>query len=325
MFPAPGAAGDGGGQMAVFVVEGGRARLRRITVADRMLTFRRERDRAKAHAERDGLTGVLNRGGIEHRLDWALIGVTLVERTRRVVRFTPLGERVADKARRVLREAEELSDMARAAGQPLSGEMRMSVIPTIAPFMLPRILPRLRADYPDLKLYLREEPSAAACESLNHGRTDCVLLALPYACGDVETAPLFDDRLYLAYPRGEMEPAPRGIRPTDIDETRLLLLEDGHCLKDHALAACNRPEIRAEATMLGTSLHTIVQMVDSGLGMTMLPEMALGILDGTNVVACPLDADNPSRQIALAWRRASPREKDFRLLAAVLAKHSPAA
>ena len=249
-----------------------------------------------------------------------LIGVTLVERTRRVVRFTPLGERITDKARRVLREADELGDMARAAGKPLSGDMRMSVIPTIAPFMLPRILPRLRKDYPDLKLYLREEASGAACEGLHQGRTDCVLLALPYTCGEVEVAPLFDDSLFLAYPQGELSPPPRGVRPSEIDETRLLLLEDGHCLKDHALAACNRPEIRAEATMLGTSLHTIVQMVDNRLGLTILPGMAIasGILEGTNVASCPLAADTPKRTIALVWRKASPREKDFRLLAQVL-------
>ncbi|BCI69797.1 bacterial regulatory helix-turn-helix, lysR family protein [Sphingomonas sp. S17] len=251
-----------------------------------------------------------------------LIGVTLVERTRRVVRFTPLGERIADKARRVLREADELGDMARAAGRPLSGEMRMSVIPTIAPFMLPRILPRLRHDYPDLKLFLREEPSAPACERLHNGRTDCVLLALPFACGEVTAEPLFDDRLFVAFPTDEDNAPPSAIPAAAIDENRLLLLEDGHCLKDHALAACNRPELRAEATMLGTSLHTIVQMVDNGLGMTMLPEMALrsGILDNTHITARPLDAENAMRKIALVWRRASPREKDFRLLAQVLAE-----
>lgn len=251
-----------------------------------------------------------------------LIGVTLVERTRRVVRFTPLGDRIADKARRVLREAEELGDIARAAGRPLSGEMRMSVIPTIAPFMLPHILPRLRRDYPDLKLFLREEPSGAACEGLHNGRTDCVLLALPFACGDVASHALFDDRLFVAYQPQDMPSDPPMIPASLIDETRLLLLEDGHCLKDHALSACNRPELRAEATMLGTSLHTIVQMVDNGLGMTMLPEMALkaGILDHTNIVARPLDADNAVRRIALVWRRASPREKDFQLLAEALAE-----
>ena len=251
-----------------------------------------------------------------------LIGVTLVERTRRVVRFTPLGDRIADKARRVLREAEELGDIARAAGRPRSGEMRMSVIPTIAPFMLPHILPRLRRDYPDLKLFLREEPSGAACEGLHNGRTDCVLLALPFACGDVASQPLFDDRLFVAYQPQDMPSDPPAVPAALIDETRLLLLEDGHCLKDHALSACNRPELRAEATMLGTSLHTIVQMVDNGLGMTMLPEMALkaGILDHTNIVAKPLDADNAVRRIALVWRRASPREKDFQLLAEALAE-----
>jgi len=251
-----------------------------------------------------------------------LIGVTLVERTRRVVRFTPLGDRITDKARRVLREAEELGDLARAAGRPLSGDMRMSVIPTIAPFMLPRILPRLRADYPDLKLFLREETTALACEGLHNGRTDCVLLALPYACGDIAVRPLFDDRLYVAFPEEEFTDPRTYVAADDIDQTRLLLLEDGHCLKDHALAACNRPELRAEATMLSTSLHTIVQMVDNGLGVTILPEMAVkaGILEHTSVVARPLAADHPARAIALVWRRASPREKDFELLAQVLAE-----
>jgi len=251
-----------------------------------------------------------------------LIGVVLVERTRRVVRFTPLGDRIAEKARRILREAEELGDMARAAGRPLSGDMRMSVIPTIAPFMLPRILPRLRRDYPELRLFLREEASAPACEGLSHGRTDCVLLALPYACGEVSSQVLFEDRLFLAGPEAEIGTGGVSVGAEAIDETRLLLLEDGHCLKDHALAACNRPELRAEATMLGTSLHTIVQMVDNGLGVTMLPEMALnaGILDHTSLVARPLSAANPSRKIALVWRRASPREKDFQLLADALAE-----
>ena len=248
----------------------------------------------------------------------SLIGVTLVERNRRVVRFTALGERIADKARRVVREAEELGDMVRAAGKPLSGELRMSVIPTIAPFLLPQILPHLRRDWPNLKLYLREETSSTACEALVRGRADCVLLALPYACGDVETEALFDDRLFIIFPGGGDHPAT--VSADAIDENRLLLLEDGHCLKDHALSACNRPELRAEATMLGTSLHTLVQMVDNDLGVTMLPEMAItaGILTGTSVDARPLDANHPSRSITLAWRRGSPRAKEFQLLAEVL-------
>ena len=250
----------------------------------------------------------------------SLIGVTLVERTRRVVRFTPLGLRIAEKARRILREAEELADLARAAGKPLSGELRMSVIPTIAPFLLPTLLPKLRADWPELKLYLREEPSQAACDALHRGQVDCVLLALPYGCGDVESVELFEDRLFVAFPPDMAEEPPLHVTPAAIDEDRLLLLEDGHCLKDQALAACNRPELRAEAAMMGTSLHTLVQMVDNGLGMTMLPQMAVdaGILNGTHVIARPLDADHPARRIALIWRKGSPREKEFRLLAEAL-------
>ena len=245
-----------------------------------------------------------------------LVGVTLVERTRRVVRFTPLGARIAAKALRVLREAEELADMARAEGLPLTGELRMGVIPTIAPFLLPAMLPRLRAVWPDLKLFLREETSQAACDALHRGQLDCVLLAMPYSCGDVEVAELFDDALLVAFPPQE-EPLPAKVSATAIDENRLLLLEDGHCLKDHVLAACNRPELRAEAAMMGTSLHTLVQMVDNGLGMTMLPEMAIdaGILHETDVVARPLKAKNASREIALIWRKSSPRAEEFRLLA----------
>ena len=188
----------------------------------------------------------------------SLLGVTLVERTRRVVRFTPLGNQVVAKAHRLLREAEELSELVQSHGAPLSGELRMSVIPTIAPFLLPRILPRLRSERPLLKLFLREEPSSAAIESLHHGRADCVLLALPFATGEVEVEHLFNDPLYVAFPKDDPRDPPEFVSPALIDETRLLLLEDGHCLKEHALAACNRPEMRASATMIGTSLHTLV-------------------------------------------------------------------
>jgi len=248
-----------------------------------------------------------------------LLGVTLVERTRRVVRFTALGEKIADKAISVIREAEELAEMARADGQPLHGELRMGVIPTIAPFLLPAMLPRLRGEWPNLKLYLREETSQAACEALHRGRLDCVLLALPYSCGEVDSALLFEDRLFVAFPHGE---APDGklVDVEAIDENRMLLLEDGHCLKDHALSACNRPEMRAHAAMMGTSLHTLVQMVDNGLGVTFIPAMAIdaGILDGTGVEARPLRSDHGFRRIALIWRRSSPRESEFQLLAAAL-------
>ena len=252
-----------------------------------------------------------------------LLGLVLVERTRRVVRFTALGEKIADKAVRVLREAEELADMARAEGQPLHGELRMGVIPTIAPFLLPSMLPRLRTQWPQLKLYLREETSQAACEALHRGQLDCVLLALPYGCGDTDSALLFEDRLFVAFPSGEA-PGGDAVDVAAIDEGRLLLLEDGHCLKDHALSACNRPDLRAHAAMMGTSLHTLVQMVDNGLGVTFVPSLAIeaGILDGTRVEARPLHSEHGYRRIALIWRRSSPRESEFQLLAATLRRIS---
>lgn len=252
----------------------------------------------------------------------SLLGLMLVERTRRVVRFTPLGNKIVAKAHRILREAEELAEMARSAGKPLSGDLRMSVIPTIAPFLLPKMLPALRKQYPELKLFLREEASAAACDALHHGHVDCVLLALPFAAGDVEKAGLFDDGLYVAFPKDDPRNPPESISPDLIDESKLLLLVDGHCLKDHALAACNRPELRASAMMIGTSLHTLVQMVDNGLGLTLIPEMAVkaGLLNGTDVQARPLKAQHASREIAIVWRTNSPRREEFELLATALRK-----
>ncbi|TXC74099.1 hydrogen peroxide-inducible genes activator [Sphingorhabdus soli] len=250
----------------------------------------------------------------------SLLGTMLVERTRRVVRFTPLGDKIAAKANRVLREAEDLAALAAASGKPLTGDLRMSVIPTIAPFLLPRLLPKLRAERPQLKLYLREETSQAACDSLHHGQVDCVLLALPYACGDIEHQTLFSDRLCVAFPAEAAGDLPDAIAPDSIAASDLLLLEDGHCLKDHALAACNRPELRSGAVMMGTSLHTLVQMVENGLGITMLPQMAIdsGILANTSIVTRPIESDNDARDIALVWRRNSPRRDEFEMLGEIL-------
>lgn len=249
-----------------------------------------------------------------------LLDVVLVERTRRVVRFTPLGEHIVAKAYVVLREADELASLAHAAAKPLGGELRLGVIPTIAPFLLPRLLPRLRAAFPDLKLYLREDMSGPACEALARGQLDCVLLALPYDTGDVATKILFDDPFFLAFhPDDRIDPPPH-IQPALIDVSQLLLLEDGHCLKDQGLAACGRPELRAESVHLGTSLHTLVQMVANRLGQTLLPKMAIdaGILAGTPVIARPLEGGRASRQIALTWRASSPRAAEFELLAEAL-------
>ncbi|MDQ3471000.1 MAG: LysR substrate-binding domain-containing protein, partial [Pseudomonadota bacterium] len=183
-----------------------------------------------------------------------------------------------------------------------------------------------RERWPNLKLYLREETSQAACDGFQRGQLDCVLLAMPFACGEVDRELLFEDRLFLAFPKGQA-PDEGWVDPDAIDEERLLLLEDGHCLKDQALSACNRPELRAEAAMMGTSLHTLVQMVDNGLGVTFVPEMAIraGILGGTAVEARELRSQHGFRRIALIWRRSSPREEEFQLLAETLRQIAEAA
>lgn len=249
-----------------------------------------------------------------------LLGVQLVERNRRVVRFTPLGERVVAKAYDVLREADALAGLTRAAGKPLSGELRLGVIPTIAPYLLPKVLPDLRQRYPDLKLYLREAMSNVVCEALARGQLDVVLLALPWDCGTVESEALFADPFYLVFhPDDRRDPTP-SVAPDSISDSELLLLEDGHCLKDQALAACGRPELRADPGHRGTSLMTLVQMVAGRLGQTLVPKMALddGILAATDLIARPLDGD-ASRTIALVWRKGSPRADEFRLLGKVMA------
>jgi LysR family hydrogen peroxide-inducible transcriptional activator len=249
----------------------------------------------------------------------SLLGVQLVERNRRVVHFTPLGEAVVAKAYDVLREAEALAGLTKASGTPLVGELRLGVIPTIAPYLLPRVLPALRQSYPDLKLFLREAMSGPACEALSRGTLDAVLLALPWECGPIEAMPLFDDPFYLVFHPGDMIDPPPQVAPDAIDDASLLMLEDGHCLKDQGLAACGRPELRADPAHRGTSLVTLVQMVAGRLGQTLVPGMAIdaGLIEGSGLVARPL-VGGASRTIALAWRIGSPRAAEFRLLGAAL-------
>ncbi len=251
-----------------------------------------------------------------------LLGLSLVERTKRVVRFTPTGEAVAHKAFTVLREANELVQLTKAAGKPLAGDLRLGIIPTIAPFFLPRALPPLRKAYPELRLYLREDMSHVACDALQRGALDAVLLALPFPCGDVETVVLFDDPFHAAFHKDDLPGPDDTFFPDQIDNEKLMLLEDGHCFKDHAMAACNRLEQRSDLIIIGNSLGTLVQMVDNRLGVTLLPDMALrsGILDHTHVVSRPISGDRAKRSIALIWRSKSPRSADFRLLANFLKK-----
>ncbi|WP_419809735.1 hydrogen peroxide-inducible genes activator [Sphingomonas sp.] len=243
------------------------------------------------------------------------LGATLVERTRRTVAFTPLGEDVVARARGVVRAAEDLLAAAQGAREPLVGTVRLAAIPTVAPFLLPRVLPAVAAAWPRLKLIVREMLTGAACEALGRGSLDCVLLALPVECGEVESCPVLADKLLLASADGAMD----AMLPLDeLDSSRLLLLEDGHCLKDHALAACDLPTDAGEAPLVASTLQTLVQLVDAGLGFTLLPAMAVeaGMLAGTRVRSQAVEG--AERQVALAWRRGHARAEEFRLLGATV-------
>lgn len=244
-----------------------------------------------------------------------LLGTLLVERSKRSVRFTGAGEEVAARARTMIRAAEDLVAVAQGAREPLVGPMRLAVIPTVAPFLLPAILAALGEQWPRLKPFVRELLTATACEAVQRGTIDCVLLALPAACGEVEAFEIMTDRLVLATPAtGPASKTPVSIERIDPD--RLLLLEDGHCLRSHALAACKVAEAPSDARLVASTLDTLVRLVDAGLGVTLLPRMsvAAGILDGSRVRTQPVDGEEAERRISLVWRDGHPRAEEFRLL-----------
>jgi len=247
----------------------------------------------------------------------SLLDVSLVERDTRSVRLTDIGNDVVARARTLLAQAQDLVEVARLAQQPLSGSVRLGVIPTIAPFMLPGLLPPLRAAHPQLKLYLREDQTERLLERLRSGDLDVALIALPYDTGELLARKLFKDEFWFVARADDplaqaKEVAVRAVRQGDI-----LLLEEGHCLREHAIAACGTRKANAESRVEATSLHTLIQMVEGGLGVTLLPEMTLkaGILNGTSLVARPFSSQVPARDIALATRPTSAHRRDFDLLA----------
>ena len=247
----------------------------------------------------------------------ARLGAPLVERRKRGAMLTPLGAQVVERARHILSEAEALVDLARAAREPLSGPLKLGVIPTISPYLLPRILPALRRRRSGLRLFLTEDLTARLSEKLEAGELDVLLLALPYDLPGMETVTLFDDPFLFACQRDHELAQVKTLPPDRLNAEPLLLLQDGHCLRDHALAACSLMNRRGGQPFQATSLPTLIQMVDNGIGTTLLPAMAVagGALKGTQIVTRPVaGAPTPSRGIGLAWRKGSPRREEFRLL-----------
>ncbi len=243
------------------------------------------------------------------------LGVELVERRPGEVAFTETGAEVARRAERVLSATRDIVDIARHGERLLVGRLQIGVIPTLAPYVLPKILPLLHRRHPELRVELRETQTDALIEELSRGALDVVMLALPIAQGEIETIRLFDDPFVLAIPASDPRPENLRVRAQDIDQQRLILLEEGHCLRDQALAYCTsaRRDASFGATSLGaTSLATVMQMVANGYGITLLPRVAVDVeVRDERVKLLRFAEPAPGRVIGLAWRRTSPRKVDF--------------
>jgi LysR family hydrogen peroxide-inducible transcriptional activator len=241
------------------------------------------------------------------------IGVELVERRTGEVALTATGTEVARRAERILASAQNLVDFARHR-EILAGPLKLGVIPTLAPYLLPKLLPRLQSTYRSLELQLRETQTASLLDELISGDLDCAMLALPIDHADVDTFPLFKDRFLLAMPAGEPKPR-RPLKADDVDQHRLILLEEGHCLRDQALAFCSGRSHDAGSTFGATSLATVMQMVANGYGVTLVPEIATQTeARNKRVTLKRFAAPEPGRTIGLVWRKTSPRWRDFEAL-----------
>ncbi len=246
------------------------------------------------------------------------IGAQLVERRPGEIALTETGLEVARRAEHILAATRDLVDFARHRGV-LTGKLRLGIIPTLAPYVLPRVLPRLQSDYPLLRLEVRETQTSALLNELGGGELDAVMLALPADAADVESRPLFDDRFMLALPAADPLPPNRRVAVENVDQHRLILLEEGHCLRDQALAFCGAPRDDAPASLGATSLATVMQMVANGYGVTLLPEVAADTEARDNRVKLLRFAEpQPARRIGLVWRRTSPRKRDFAALGDII-------
>ena len=246
------------------------------------------------------------------------IGAELVERRPGEIALTDIGLDVAERAELILTATRDLVDFA-SHRDLLSGRLLLGIIPTLAPYVLPCVLPRLQAKFPALRLEVRETQTKLLVEELSRGELDAVMLALPAEGADVETLRLFDDAFLLAVPAIDARPARSRVGVEDVDQSRLILLEEGHCLRDQALAFCATPRRDAPASLGATSLATVMQMVANGYGVTLLPEVAVET-EGRDdrVKLLRFAAPAPARTIGLAWRRTSPRKKDFTALGAII-------
>jgi len=253
----------------------------------------------------------------------SLLDAQLVDRTNRQVTITQIGQQIAIQARLCLSDIESLVNLAGEQRKPLTGDLRLGVIPTIAPFVLPKVLPKLRKAYPELKLFLVEDQTERIHARLLEGELDVLLLALPYELRSVETLELFRDRFLLACRQGTERVDPEHFRLNRLEMESVLLLEDGHCLREHALAACKLKDNRKISRFSATSLLTLIEMIDADMGITFLPEMAAdsALLRHTRVKLHET-GEQSYREIGLAWRKGSARRREFELLGEFLTPQS---
>ena len=252
----------------------------------------------------------------------AVLGVQLVERDRQKVMMTPIGLEVSTRARAIIAATKDLTQIAEGAGAAMTGLLRLGVIPTIAPFLLPWCLPLFRERYPELQLALREDMTASLLSRLEDGQLDFALVALPYDTANLLVKVLFDDDLWVVGRKGDPDVRAKRISVTPSIAERLLLLEDGHCLRDHSLYACGTSRPRLSAGVEATSLLTLVQMIESGFGVGMVPAMAVksGLTASPNLVARPIAKPSPRRTIALVARQSTSRLRDLEALSEVIQK-----
>ena len=249
-----------------------------------------------------------------------LLGVQLIEREARGASLTQAGEAAVERARSILSDAADLVSAAQQAGAPLSGAFRLGAIPTIAPFLLPRTLKALRAAHPSLKLFLREDQTDRLLEGLRARKLDAALIALPWEAPGVETMDLGDDEFLLVAPAGHDLTERTDLKSSDLVEEDVLLLEDGHCLRDHALSICRLPSKRGGADVTATSLPTLVHMVAGGLGVSLLPKLAIeaGVTSGADVDLRAFETPLIGRRIGIAWRTGSPRASEAKMIGEIV-------
>jgi LysR family hydrogen peroxide-inducible transcriptional activator len=256
----------------------------------------------------------------------AFLGAGLVERGRGRIELTPEGEEVARRARRILAEVGDLVDYARHHGRLLAGPLRLGAIPSIAPYLLPAALPSLQARHPDLQLQIRETQTGTLVDELLRGVLDVVVLSLPIEQPELEAIRLFQDRFLLAAPAAHPLAGQGEAATTLLAAEPLLLLEEGHCLRDQALSYCQQVDRAAMSGFGASSLSTIVQMVANGLGITLLPELSLPFeVHDPRIALVRFAEPEPTRTVGLAWRRSSPRKRDFVELGKLLTSTRPPA